>query len=406
MNLAFFIAGRIAGKKSTSRFSGPIIRISIISIALGLAVMILSVAIVTGFQSEIRDRVIGFGSHAQITNYDLRYSPEGNPISTEQEFYPHWDTLPGIRHIQVFAYKTGILKTDTDIQGVIMKGLGTDYDWDFFGNKLINGRPLSLNDSARSRDLIVSSYMARKLNLEMGQTITMYFIQDPPRYVQLEICGIYETGLEEIDETFIMCDIKQIQRLNSWDPGFVGGFEVILDDFSRLDEIGNYLYENLHYSLNIKTIKEMYPQIFDWLALLDMNVYVILFLLVLVAAINMISTLLISILEHTRMIGMLKALGASNPMVRKIFLIHAGFLISRGLIWGNITGLAVCLIQYYFKIIKLPGESYYVNFVPINLDWISMLWLNAGTFLICILMLVIPSLVVSRISPIKAITFQ
>jgi len=409
LNLSLFIAGRLAGKKATNRFSGPIIRIAIISIALGLAVMILSVAIVTGFQKEIRDRVISFGSHAQITNYDLRYSPEGSPVSIKQDFYPYWDTIPGIRHIQTFSLKTGILKTDSDIQGVILKGVGTDFDWDFFGDKLIEGRKLILNDTSRSRDLIVSSYMAKKLMLSPGQKVVMYFVQEPPnppRYLQLEVSGIYETGLEEIDQTFIMCDIRQIQRLNGWAEGYVGGFEVILDDFEQLDQMSQFLYQNLHYSLNLKTIKELYPQVFDWLSLLDMNVYVILFLLVIVAAINMISTLLISILEHTRMIGVLKALGANNSLIRKIFLSHATFLISRGLIWGNVIGIAVCLFQYYTRLFKLPGESYYVSFVPINFDWFSLIWLNAGTLAVCLLMLLLPSLVVSKIQPVKAISFR
>lgn len=406
LNTPLFIARRIGPGKKGKSYAGLIRRISVLSIALGLAVMIIAVAVVTGFQNEIREKVIGFGAHIQVTNLDYNVSYEPTPISREQDFIEPLKRLSGVRHVQSFATKSGIIKTDEDIHGIVMKGIGSDFDWSFFRDRLVAGSPLLLSDSVRSDEVIISKFIANRLQLEPGQGIFVYFIQEPPAIRRFTVAGIYETGLEELDKVFILGDIRHIQRLNRWDESQIGGFEILVDDFRNIENIKQEVYGLIPYDLNARSIRDIYPQIFDWLALLDMNVYVILFLMVLVAGINMITTLLIAVLEKTNMIGILKAVGGSNFLVRKVFLYSASFTIARGLFWGNVTGLLICWIQHQFGVITLPQDSYYVSQVPINLDLIPVLLLNLGTFFICMLMLVIPSMVVTRISPVKAITFR
>jgi len=345
MNFELFVARRIVSK-SGANFSRPIIRIAVVSIILGLAVMIVSVAIVTGFQRQIQEKIIGFGSHIQILRYDSNLSLETEPVSTNQEFYPGLTEVDGIRHIQVFGIKAGLLKTEEQIQGVVLKGIGSDYDWSFFKEKLVEGQPVIVNDSTKSDDVLISRNFASKLKLKLGDDIRMYFIIDNiTRGRKFKIAGIYETGLEDFDNTFVIGDIKHIQKLNNWEENQVTGFEVIIDDFDRLDELGEYIYNTIGYDLDARSIKHIYPQIFDWLSLQDMNVIIILALMVMVAAITMISTLLILILERTNMIGVLKALGSKNWSVRKIFLYNAMYIIGKGLLWGNIVGIAICLLQ-------------------------------------------------------------
>jgi lipoprotein-releasing system permease protein len=406
MNFELFIARRIVAKGSAN-FSRPIIRIAILSIVLGLAVMIISVAIVTGFQQQIRDKVIGFGSHIQILKYDSNLSLEPEPVAKNQEFYPRLAEEDGIRHIQVFAVKAGIIKTEDQIMGVVLKGIGSDYDWSFFEEKLLEGDPLRVTDSAKSNEILISKKMASKLELKTGDEVRMYFIIDNiTRGRKFTVSGIYETGLEDFDNSFVIGDIGHIQKLNNWSGDQVTGFEVLIDDFDRLDEIGDRIYHSIGYDLDARTIKQLYPQMFDWLDLQDMNVIIILVLMVLVSAITMISTLLILILERTNMIGVLKALGSRNWSVRKIFLYNAAYLIGVGLFWGNVFGLALCLVQKYFGIMKLPQESYYVSVVPINLEVLPILALNMGTLLLCVVMLIIPSYIITRITPARAIRYS
>lgn len=406
LNTPLFIARRISPGKQEKSYSGMIRKISVLSIALGLAVMIISMAVVTGFQNEIREKVIGFGAHIQVTNFDYNVSFEPAPISREQDFLEPLKDMPGIRHVQEFATKTGIIKTDEDIHGIIMKGIGPDFDWSFFNPRMVSGHSMELSDSLRSDEVIISKYVANRLKLEPGHSIFVYFIQEPPAIRRFQIAGIYETGLEELDKVFILGDIRHIQRLNRWDENQIGGFEILVDNFKDIEKINQEVYNIIPYNLNARSVRQIYPQIFDWLALLDMNVYVILFLMALVAGINMITTLLIAVLERTNMIGILKAVGSSNRLVRKVFLYNAGFTIARGLIWGNVAGLLICLIQYRFGLITLPQDSYYVSEVPINLELVHVLLLNAGTFSLCMLMLIVPSMIITRISPVKAIIFR
>jgi lipoprotein-releasing system permease protein len=387
--------------------------IAIVGIALGLAVMILSVAIVTGFKSEISNKIIGFGSHIQIVNYDTNISFETEPINKAQSFYTDINDLMGIKNIQEFAIKAGIIKTKTDIQGVVLKGVGADFDWSFFDQNLVDGKSFRVNDSSKTDDILISKFIANLLKLNVGDKIIAYFIQDPMRMRPFVISGIYETSLAEFDEKFALIDIKHIQRLNNWNENQISGFEVLINDFSKLDKMTEDVRDivGFHFNpdgskLKVLSIKEKYPQMFEWLELTDMNVWVILILMIAVAGFNMISGLLIIILERTSMIGILKAMGTKNWSIRKIFLYQSGFIISKGLIWGNIIGLLICFLQFQFQIFKLDPTSYYLEAVPINLKVWHILALNVGTLFITVLMLIIPSYIISRLSPEKTIKFN
>ncbi|TVR43716.1 MAG: ABC transporter permease [Bacteroidia bacterium] len=406
MNTPFYIARRMGGEEAGNRFTPLIKRIAIISISLGLAVMIVSMAVVTGFQKEIRDKVIGFGGHIQITNFDYNISFEAQPVSSRQDFLEELTVQEGVKHVQVFATKPGIIKTDEDIHGIILKGIGPDFEWSFFSDKLVSGNTLHMTESLRSEGVIISQLIARRMKLELGDDLFMYFIQDPPRVRRLSIEGIYDTGLEELDRFFVLGDIRHIQRLNDWEIDQVGGFEVLVSGFDDIQRVSGNILEIIPYHLDVKSIRDLYPQIFDWLSLLDMNVYVIIVLMIMVAGINMITTLLISVLEKTNTIGILKALGGSNLMIRKVFLYHAGMLITKGLFWGNVTGLFFLVIQSQFGLITLSPESYYVTEVPVNLKISHLLLLNSGTFVISVGMLLVPSYIISRISPARAIIFR
>jgi len=425
LNTEFFLAKRIIRSKpkgepqghvgyspqssGRSQFIGtqPIISIATFSISLGIAIMIIAIAILTGFKSEIRSKVIGFGSHIQITNFDSNSSFEPSPINKNQDFYHTVDTISGIRHIQVFATKAGIIKTKDEIQGIVLKGVGSDFDWSFFKSKIIMGKPFVINDSIKSNDILISKYTAGKLKLNVDDDIIISFIQKTPRMRKFKISGIYETGLEELDRLYVLGDIAHIQKLNDWNRNQIGGFEILIDNYNDLDELGEYVYYNvIGADLFSQTIKETNSPIFDWLELQDVNTQIILILMVLVAGFNMISALLVLILERTRMIGILKALGTGDWSIRKIFIYIAGGLIAKGLLWGNLIGIGFCLLQKHFGFIKLDQESYYVSVIPILLDFQSILLINIGTMVICLLMLILPSIVVTRITPVSAIKFN
>jgi lipoprotein-releasing system permease protein len=406
LNTPLFIARRLGDRRQGKSFTGLIRGIAVLSIALGLAVMILAVAVVTGFQQEIRDKVIGFGAHIQVTHFDHQLAVDSRPLEEDPDFIHSLASLEGIRHVQSFATKAGIIRTEEAIHGVVMKGVGPAFDWGFFSKRLVEGTLPSVTDSIRSDEVLLSAGIARKLLLETGQDAVLYFIQDPPRIRRFRVAGLYETGLEELDEVMVLGDIRHIQRLNGWETDQVGGFEILVDDLRQLPGVHQAVLDRIPYHMDARTIRQMYPQIFDWLALLDMNVYVILLLMVVVAGINMITTLLIAVLEKTRLIGVLKSLGAANRMVRRVFLYHAAFLIGRGLLAGNLLGIGLGLLQQHLGIIRLDPQSYYVNQAPVNLEPLHLVLLNVGTFTICMLMLVVPSYIVTRISPVKAVEFK
>lgn len=417
MNTELFISNRLFFDKANQHFlSKKIIRIALFGIALGLAVMIVSVAVITGFKSEIRNKVIGFGSHIQIVNYESRNSYELPPISKNQPFLGKLDSLTEIKNIQVFATKPGMIKTDESIQGIVLKGVEPGYNWAFFQKNLVEGVLPQLNDTSRVNEILLSENISKLLKLKIDDSAVLYFVNEnevTPRMLQLRVCGIYRTSLEEFDNLFIIGDIKQVQRLNDWQNDQISGFEILVSDFSKIDEIEreirnfavDYSQEN-DVILRTETITRQYPQIFDWLAILDMNVWVILSLMVLVAGFNMISALLVLILERSTMIGVLKSLGSPNRSIRKVFLYLSVFLTSRGMLWGNVIGIALILLQKLFHIIKLNPATYYVDVVPVNFNILHILLLNAGSLLITTFMLIVPSYLVSKISPDKSIRFD
>ena len=413
MNLELFIARRLFfSKENKSGISNSVITIAIFGIALGMAVMILSVAIVTGFKEQVREKVTGFGSHILITNYDNNNSYEAHPINKNQDFYPSLEKVDGVKHIQAFATKAGIIKTKTDIQGVVLKGVGSDFDWFFFQKSITKGKCFKVVEGKKTDNVLISSYLAALLKLKIGDPLFMYFMNDPIKMKRFTISGIYSTDLQELDKLFVIADIAHVQKLNDWTENQVNGFEVSVKDFDDLDQmtsiitkkIGTKYYKGKE-QLSIKSIRELYPQIFDWLELTNTNVWIILGLMVLVSVFNMISGLFVIILEKTNMIGILKALGARNMSISKVFLYNAAFLISKGLLYGNIIGIGLGIIQYHFKIIKLDPSTYYIDSVPINFKIWHILLLNIGTLLITTFMLLAPSLIISKIRPAKAIKF-
>jgi len=417
MNTELFISRRLFFDKSNKKFlSQRIIRIALIGIALGLAVMIISVSVVTGFKSEVRNKVIGFGSHIQIINFDSNNSYETRPVSRYQPFLETIRNNENIEAFQVFATKPGMIKTDEYIQGIVFKGVGQEYDWSFFRNNLVQGHLPEIHDSVRSDQILISKQVSNLLEVDLGEKLILYFInenENTPRMLQLEISGIYRTSLEEFDNRFILGDLKQVQRLNDWDTGQVSGFEILVSDFDRIDEIEQEVRNTVLFYGNEDTellrttsITREYPQIFDWLSVLDMNVWVILILMALVAGFNMISGLLVLILERSNMIGVLKSMGSRNWSIRKIFLYLSAFLTVRGMIWGNVIGIGFVIVQNYFQLIKLNPTTYYVDFVPVNFSLLHILLLNFGTIAATTLMLIVPSYLISRISPDKTIRFD
>jgi lipoprotein-releasing system permease protein len=414
MNLPYFIAQRlIKGRRAGTSFSRPINVIAVIGIALGLAVMILAVSILTGFKQQIREKVVGFGSNIQIMNFDSNLSFETAPISKNQNFMPEIERIKGIKHIQVFATKAGLIKTGEDIQGVMLKGVGSDFDWSYFSSNMVDGTVFRVVDSTRTDNVIISKKISEMLRLRTGDSFAMHFVQDPPRMRKFTICGIYETSLEEFDKLYVFCDIGHIRRLNGWTDDQISGFEIYIDNFDNLDEITDDLrgitsswIEEDSPTVKVTNIREKYPQIFDWLNFQDLNVIIIILLMLMVAGFNMISGLLILILEKTNMIGILKALGSEDVTIRRVFLYQAAYLIGKGLFWGNVIGIGLAFIQLKTGLVTLDPSSYYIKTVPVNLDLMHVILLNAGTMITIIVMLLVPSNLISRITPVKAIRYD
>jgi len=406
LNLPLFIAKRITFS-SKRTFSRLIVRIAILGIMLGLAIMILAIAIVKGFKTEIREKVRGFSGDIQISKLDLNTSYENTSFSISDSSFQKILKQDGIEFMQSFATKPGIINTNEEVEGVVLKGVDKNYNWEYFRKILIAGTVIDFSDTLKSRtQILISKYTADRLKLKVGDDFLMYFIENSLRKRKFQIVGIYDLGVEEVDKLFVIGDIGLIRSLNKWSPSDVGGYELRVKDFDRLDEIEAKVYEDLDIELKSYTIKQYYPTIFEWLSLLDVNTQVILILMLAVAVINMISALLIMILERTNMIGVLKALGNTNWQIRKIFLYNAAYLIIAGLFCGNILGIGLGIFQSTTHFFSLDQASYYIDFVPVQLDLKDILMLNAGTLLICIFVLLLPSMLVTRISPLKAIRFK
>lgn len=414
LNFELFVArkiriGTIGGKK----LSGPVIKVATLSIVLGMIVMILSLAIGFGFQREIKAKIVGFGSYIQVTSYDYNNSHESNPITIDSLLVDELKKCNGVSHIQTYATKPGAIQTDEAIHAIVLKGVNKDYDWSFLNSIIIEGKKPQVKDSTRSLDILISSEMARLLKLKVGDPVRMYFMQNNIRQRKFNVSGIYNSHFPEYDKVFAFIDIRVIQRLNKWNNNQVAGYEISISDFNELDEVAREVHylssskiEEDGTILRTKTIKQTQPQIFGWLNLMDTNLWVILTLILIVAGFNMVSGLLILILERVNMIGIFKALGAQNWKLRKVFLYLAGYIVGRGLLWGNLIGVLICLIQKYTQFIKLDPHSYYLETVPIYLTAGHLILLNIGVASITVLMLIGPSFLVSRILPAKAIRFN
>jgi len=406
LNLEYFIAKRFLNKNNKN-FSESIIKVSVAGIALGISVMILSVAIVTGFQQKISEKVVGFGGHIQIGNFDLNQNYQSNPIKRNAELERSISKIEGVKHIQVYANKAGMIKTDNQIQGFILKGVDKNYNWDFIKSNLVEGEVVSINENHKNDKVVISEYLADKLNLKLNDKLKTYFIEDENlRGRAFYISGIYETGLEEFDKKIVFADIAHIQKLNNWDSTAVEGYEVLINDFKNIDQIAEKVYNSSGYNLNTRTVKEVHPEIFDWLSLTDMNVIVIIVIIALISSVTMISVLLILILEKTNMIGLLKSMGMSNRSVRKIFIYNAIYIVSKGLLIGNLIAISLGMVQQKFGIFKLDQVSYYLKTIPVNLNISNILIINTASILLCIIVLTLPSYIISRITPIKAIRYK
>ena len=411
MNYELFIAKRIiAAKQYKSSISSPIIKIAIIAIAIGIVIMMIAISTGVGLQQKIREKLSGFNGHIQITNFDNNNSEITlNPVSKKQDFYPKFSNVSGIKNVQVFATKAGIIRTETDFEGIIFKGVSSDYDWSFFKNYLVEGVLPNYSDKV-SFDVLISSEISNRLNINLNDEFNILFVKDDPSKAPwlrvVKAVGIYNSGFQDFDNNFVIADIQHIQKMNRWNEDEVGGFEVFITDFNTIDEKSKEVYEQTASTLNSQSIIEKYPAIFEWIGLFDTNIYIIIAIMILVAGINMITALLVLILERTQMVGILKALGSNNISIRKVFLYNASYLILRGLFWGNLIGLTVLLLQKYLGLVTLNPETYYVKTVPIYLDFWYIFLLNIGTLLLCLLMLIIPSIVISKISPAKSIKFE
>lgn len=391
-------------------------KIAILAVAIGLIMMIISVATGIGLQQKIRQKVSAFNGHIMISNFDDNHSQVSIvPISTNQDFYPQFKSVEGIQHIQAVATKAGIIRTEKSFEGIVLKGVGKDYDWENLQEYMVSGR-LPVVNQELNNEIIISQYLANRLELKVGDKCSTFFMKEGenklPNLRVFNIVGIYNSGFQEFDATYIIGDIRHIQRINKWLPTQVGSFEVFLDDFSQMESKGAEVYNNtqnkedVSKTLDTQTIAQKYFYIFEWLKLFDFNIVVILCIMIVVATINMVVALLVLILERTQMIGILKSVGASNWSVRKIFLYHALHLIYKGLLWGNIIGVGLLFVQKYFGIVKLNPENYYVTTAPVEINLIHILLLNIGTIVVCFMVLLIPSYIITKISPVRAIKFN
>jgi lipoprotein-releasing system permease protein len=422
LSIEKFIADKISRSgKDKDSISKPIVKIGIIGIVLGVAVMLLTLSVVIGFKKEITNKITGLTMDLAISNININPSNEPEPILINSDTLNLLKKIPLIRHIQVSAFKNGILKTNTENEGIIVKGIDKTYDFTFLKQHLLDGSVPRFNDSSASKDILISKSLADKLGLKINGKMLIYFIsqhevydstaretiiKSEQRSRNLSICGIFKTDFADFDNNLTFIDLKQIQKLNYWDKGMVGSYEIKLNDFKNLELCKDKIESVLGYGYTVSSVKEVYSNIFVWLDKLDINGVIIIVLMIIVALINMITALLILILERTNMIGLLKALGMTNRKIGFIFLRISLKLVGKGLLWGNIIGLGLCYLQYYFKLAKLDSETYYVDYVAIEINWLYILLLNLGTFIICTIMLPLPTLIIAKLTPVKTLKFD
>jgi lipoprotein-releasing system permease protein len=406
LNFAWFVANRITFK-SKRTFSKLIVRIAVLGITLGLGVMILSLAIVRGFKREIREKIRGFAGDMIVVKNDLNGSSENSPMVADPAFVKKAIADPLINRVMPFASKPGILKSDAEIEGIVLKGVDKTYDWSHFRANLVAGKIPDFSDStAGKKELLISQYLADRLKLRVGDKVRIYFVQEPLLVRPFVITGIFAFGIDEIDKQYVVGDISIINRINYWNPDNIGGYEISVKNFDQLKAAEARIDDLLPENLKSYTLTENYPAIFAWLDLLDGNTNVVLVLMIIVAVINMISALLIMILERTTMIGILKALGATNSLIQEMFFYNALYLICLGMLLGNVFGIGIGLLQANTHILTLDPASYYMNFVPIQFNPSDLILVNIGTFVICVLVMIVPTTLVNKITPVRAIRFK
>jgi lipoprotein-releasing system permease protein len=405
LNLSYFIAKRISFKQAGG-FSGTIHRIAVGSLAVGLGVAILAIMVLGGFQKTVSNRVYGFTGHFQVQKFQMSNSFEELPFSLNSDFYKNYANLPFITKVQSFAHKAALLKGDEEVEGVLIKGVDNDFDSLEFANYLVEGRMLQIPDSGVSNEVMLSRLIANKLLLSVGDKLTVYFVQDPPRFRRVEVVGIFETYLENFDEKIVIGELQTIRNLNGWTKDQVGGLEVFVDRAENSDEYFSRIDEALDFDLRLIDSRERFLEIFDWLKLLDTNVIVFISLIGFVAIFNMGAILFILIMERTQMIGLLKALGARDAQIRKIFFWNGIKILGRGLVIGNAFGLGVGFLQDQFRLVPHDPVSYYMAYVPIDWNWPIFIFLNVGIAVLTALVLWIPVLVISKVDPIKSIRFD
>ncbi len=405
MNLPRFISQRIQKTKSES-FTSTVVKVGIASIAIGLAVMIISFGILIGYKQAIKDKLFSLSGHIQVSKITLNQSYEEIPMPIKTNFYAGYRKNPMIEHVQAVANKAGMLKSNEELAGIIVKGVGKDYDWDVFSQNLVEGRQLNFADSTFSSEVIISKRIAGQLKIKLNDDVLVYFIQSPPRVRKVKVVGIYETGLEEFDKNFIVGDLALVQKMNEWDNNTCGHYEVFLKNFDDLDYATGTINSEIDLNMKAKRVTDMFRAIFDWLSLLDKNILIVLGLILVVASFNMISVLLVMMMERTSMIGMLKALGADNTQIRKIFVYNGLKIILKGMVYGNMLGIGLSFIQFYFKLIPLDPENYYIDHVPIAWDWAVIAILNIATVILILAVITIPTFIVSKMRVVEALKFK
>ena len=412
MNLEYFIAKRlIRGKEHKISISAPIIKIAIAAIAISVFMMLIAIATGVGLKHKIREKVAAFNGHIQIYNYDNNTSDVSVvPVSIEQDFYPEFTSVDGISHVQAVATKGGIIRTENTFEGFIAKGVGRDYNWEVFKEYLVKGELPDYSGDLNT-EVLLSQLMANRLQLKIGDSFSAFFPkeEDPlkPNQRNFKLVGIYDSGFEEIDGILVFIDIRHIQRMNKWEDTQVGNFEVFLNSFDDIDQKSREIYGKTLSTLDTQTVISKYYKIFEWIGLFDFNIALIIGIMIIVGGINMITALLVLILERTQMIGILKALGSPNWSIRKVFLYNATYLIAVGLFWGNLLGLGFIWIQQKYRLLKFPNpKEYYIEYIPVHIDFSTVILLNTGVLILCLLMLLVPSYIITKINPVKAIRFE
>jgi lipoprotein-releasing system permease protein len=407
LNLSYFISRRIT-REQTRGFSAAIHRIAVASIGIGLAACIVSFLVMLGFQQTVKNKIYGFSGHLLITKFTMSNAMEEPAMNYHLKVYDDPKQFPYVTHVQEYAHKGGLIKTSTDeVLGVFVKGVGPRFDTKAFGVNMVEGNFISFPDSAYAAEVVVSRTIADKLDAKVGDQLIIHFFQDPPRFRRLKITGIYETNLSEyFDGRFIISDIRMIQRLNDWSDSIAGGLEVFVSQESQAEVAQQEIGESMDFDLSIELVRDKFMQVFEWLNLVSRQVNILLGIILIVVCVNMISIVLILVMERTQMIGMLKAMGARNGFIRSIFVFNGVNLILKGLLLGNVLGLAVCFLQWKFQIVKLNPHDYYMSYVPIGWHWDVVIVLNMLTFVVVTMVLLVPTMVIARINPIKSIRFD